>query len=185
MLKKILTFCFVLFAGFTLFAGDAIDIAVCSNLFSNAADHNDRRTGKLLKEYFKAELATHSGIVISQNDAMLEDEALIRRRGKNTAVFSGSSNRASVHKSNGSALSRTGLGALSVREVAGGVAEAEALVGGNVACTEARSAECGAESNSGLHKRSGKAVSYKVDINGLRCGVCGKSKRTVSDRAAL
>ena len=82
MLKKILTFCFVLFAGFTLCAGDAIDIAVCSNLFSNAADHNDRRTGKLLKEYFKAELATHSGIVISQNDAMLEDEALIRRRGK-------------------------------------------------------------------------------------------------------
>ena len=55
MLKKVLTFCFVLFAGFTLCAGDAIDIAVCSNLFSNAADHNDRRTGKLLKEYFKAE----------------------------------------------------------------------------------------------------------------------------------
>ena len=85
MLKKILVFSFVLLTGLTLSAGDAIDIAVCSNLFSNAADHNDRRTGKLLKEYFKAELATHSGIVISQNDAMLEDEALIRRRKKATA----------------------------------------------------------------------------------------------------
>ena len=85
MLKKILVFSFVLLTGLTLSAGDAIDIAVCSNLFSNAADHNDRRTGKLLKEYFKAELATHSGIVISQNDAMLEDEALIRRRKKTTA----------------------------------------------------------------------------------------------------
>ena len=86
MLKKILVFSFVLLTGLTLSAGDAIDIAVCSNLFSNAVDHNDRRTGKLLKEYFKAELATHSGIVISQNDAMLEDEALIRRRGKKTAA---------------------------------------------------------------------------------------------------
>lgn len=87
MLKKILTFCFILLAGVTLSAGNTIDIAVCSNLFNNAADHNDRRTGKLLKEYFKAELATHSGIVISQNDAMLEDEALIRRRGKKNNVL--------------------------------------------------------------------------------------------------
>lgn len=82
MMKKILVFCFVLLTGLTLTAADAINVAVCSNLFSKGVDHNDRRTGKLLKEYFKAELATHSGIVISQNDSVLEDEALIRRKDK-------------------------------------------------------------------------------------------------------
>lgn len=82
MMKKILAFCFVLLAGLTLTAGDKIDVAVCSNLFGKGADHNDRRTGKLLKEYFKAELATHSRIVISQNDSQLEDEALARRKDK-------------------------------------------------------------------------------------------------------
>ncbi len=87
MLKKILAFCFILLTGLTLSAGNGIDVAVCSNLFSKTADHNVRRIGKLLKEYFKAELATHSGIVICQNDAMLEDEALVRRSpGKKTGA---------------------------------------------------------------------------------------------------
>lgn len=82
MMKKILVFCFVLLAGLTLTAGDAINVAVCSNLFNDNARHNDRRTGKLLKEYFKAELATHSGIVIAQNDSLLEDEAIAASKEK-------------------------------------------------------------------------------------------------------
>ena len=78
-MKKFLIFCFVLLASLTLSAGNPVNIAICTNFFApRPAQNNDDRTCKLLKEYYKSELATHSGMVIIQN-AALEDEALARR----------------------------------------------------------------------------------------------------------
>lgn len=85
-MKKLLIFCFVLLTGFSLFAGESLTIAVCSNLLSKGSMAGDSRTCKLLREYFKSELATHSGMVISQSQ-MLEDENMAVRVRKNGGKY--------------------------------------------------------------------------------------------------
>jgi len=84
-MKKFLTLCFVFCAGVALFAQKPLNIGVYEDLSYVQARDNDSRTGNLIQEYFKSELATHSGITVLQTDK-LTSEFFTKRgfeRGKN------------------------------------------------------------------------------------------------------
>lgn len=72
-MKKILLFCLCLLTGAALYAQKTIHVAVWSDLSAPMPENDgDARTGHLLLEYFKSELATHSGIKIVQTKALTE-----------------------------------------------------------------------------------------------------------------
>ena len=77
-MKKLFTFCFVLFAGAALFAQKPINVAVYEDLSAQQSRDNDSRTGNLIQEYFKSELATHSGIQIVQSENLTNEKLTAR-----------------------------------------------------------------------------------------------------------
>lgn len=73
-MKKFLIFFLFLFSATALFAQKTINVAVWNDLSVPALESDgDSRTGYLLLEYFKSELATHSGIKIVQSKKLTEN----------------------------------------------------------------------------------------------------------------
>ncbi len=64
-MKKLFSVCFALLTGFALCA-QTTDVAVFEDITGIKPSDNDERTLKLVQEYFKSELATHSAIEIVQ-----------------------------------------------------------------------------------------------------------------------
>ena len=95
----------------------------------------------------------------------------IGRRRQDAAVGSRRRNGAGVHQGHGAQLAITRLGTLAVGEVARGVADGQAVVGGRVAGAKARAAECRANDRTGLHKVVDVAAACKLECHGLACGI--------------
>ncbi len=92
--------------------------------------------------------------------------------GDDTTVGSRGSNRTGIHQRHERELTLTGLRTFAVGEVTGGVTNRQAVVGGHVAGTEARTAECGLDDNTSLEQFLGDAAARRGHINGrgLRIG---------------
>ncbi len=103
----------------------------------------------------------------------------------NTAVGCRSGYRTGVHEGYERKLTLAGLGTLTVGEVTGGVADGETVVGGNVTCAKARSAEGGLDGDTGLDEGVGHMVAGRSEID--RCGlrVNGHGEVVVADSLAL
>ena len=90
---------------------------------------------------------------------------------QDAAVGSRRRNGAGVHQGHGAQLAITRLGTLAVGEVARGVADGQAVVGGRVAGTETRAAERRAHDRASLHEVVDIAAARKLERHGLTCGV--------------
>ena len=95
----------------------------------------------------------------------------IGRRRQDAAVGSRRRNGAGVHQGHGAQLAITRLGTLAVGEVARGVADRKAVVGGRVASAKARAAERRAHDRAGLHKVVDIATTRKFERHGLARGI--------------
>ena len=113
------------------------------------------------------------GSVVEGVLASLVPSALgqVGRRGEHAAVGRGRRNGAGVHQGHGAQLAVARLGTLAVGEVARGVADRKAVVGGRVAGTEARAAERRAHDRAGLHKVVDIAAACKLECHGLARGI--------------
>ena len=85
-----------------------------------------------------------------------------------TPVARGGGNGTGVHESHARELALTGLGALAVGEVSRGVTEGEAVVGGDVAGTEAGTAEGGLDDSARRQQVSRYADLGQLQRNGNR-----------------
>ena len=94
-----------------------------------------------------------------------DDTVKLGSSGKHAFVCRRSRNGTGIHKGNGSDLSALQLGALSVREVSGGMADTERIVCGRIACAEAGSAEGCLHYCPCLQKRCRTTVLNKLHIN--------------------
>ncbi len=103
----------------------------------------------------------------------------------NTAVGCGGSNRACIHQSHERDLTLAGLRTLAVGEVAGGVANTQTIVCGNVAGAEARAAECGLDNATGLKQLFGDARACGGHIDGYRLWVGRHGEVVVADALVL
>ena len=95
----------------------------------------------------------------------------VGRRRQDAAVGSRRRNGAGIHQGHGAQLAITRLGTLAVGEVARGVADRKAIVGGRVAGAEARAAERRAHNRAGLHKVVDVAAACKLECHGLARGI--------------
>ena len=95
----------------------------------------------------------------------------VGRRRQDAAIGSRRRNGASVHQGHGAQLAIARLGTLAVGEVARSVADGQAVVGGRVAGTEARAAECRTHNRAGLHKVVDVAAACKLECHGLARGI--------------
>lgn len=83
MMKKLFAICLVLLTGVVLTAQvkveekKPLDIIVFDDITGAMPEDNDDRTRQVIQEYFKAELATHSGINIIQPSALSMPDARI------------------------------------------------------------------------------------------------------------
>ena len=75
--------------------------------------------------------------------------------GDASAVGGGSGNGACIHQAHGGKLPLAGLGAFPVGEIAGGVPQGQAVIGGHVACAEAGAAEAGLDNGAGFQQLGG------------------------------
>ncbi len=81
-MKKLLTVCMLFLAALTLSAQKTIDVAVYEDVTSAKPEEHDVRTLNLLREYFKSELATHSGIELVQSQSLsLADWEILAKYG--------------------------------------------------------------------------------------------------------
>ncbi len=81
-MKKFIAVCFVMLAGFVLSAGGTTEVAVFEDITGKKPAEDDGRTLRLVQEYFKSELATHSTIEIVQAPALsLSDAEILAKFG--------------------------------------------------------------------------------------------------------
>ena len=95
-----------------------------------------------------------------------------------TTVGSRSGNRAGIHQCHERELTLAGLRTFAVGEVARGVANRQAVVGGHVAGTEARATECGLDDNASLEQFLSDAAARRGHINGRRLRI-GRHREVV------
>ena len=105
--------------------------------------------------------------------------------GDASAVGGSGGDGAGVHQAHGGELTLAGLGALAVGEVAGGVPQAQAVVGGHIACAEAGAAEAGLDNRAGGQQIGRHAVAGQLQRHGHGGGVHVQRKRAVAGAAAL
>ncbi len=153
--------------------------------------------GPVLDVRTVAELDGEVGLAVTVVDTALVDAVVegvrlvgilvldVRRSGDDAAVRSRSGDGTGVHQGHEGNLALTGLGAFTVREIAGGMTDGEAVVGGNVTGTEARAAESGLDHHTGLEEFLGDVVAggRKIHRRGLR--VAAHRKVIVTDGLAL
>ena len=104
--------------------------------------------------------------------------------GDDASVSCGSSDRAGIHQGNQRDLTLTGLGTFAVGEVTGGVADGQTIVAGNVAGTEARTAEGGLDDRTSLEQLLNDALTYGCHVNGNRLGISAHGEVVVTDARA-
>ena len=153
--------------------------------------------GPVLDVRAVAELLGEVGLAVAVVDAALVDAVVegvrlvgvfvldVRRGGEHAAVRRGGGDGAGVHQGNEGDLSLARLGTFTVREVAGGVADGEAVVGGHVAGAEARAAEGGLDDHAGLEEFLGDVVAGRGEVHrgGLR--VAAHREVVIADVLAL
>ena len=104
--------------------------------------------------------------------------------GDDASVSCGGSDRAGIHQGNQRDLTLAGLGTLAVGEVAGGVADRQTIVAGNVAGTEARTAEGRLDDRTGLEQLLDDALTNGCHIDGNRLGISAHGEVVVTDALA-
>ncbi len=109
----------------------------------------------------------------------------IGRGGDGAVVPCGGGDGAGVHERNGRDLTLAGLGALAVGEVPGGVAERETVVGGNVACAEARTAEALLDDSAAPQKLFGHADPRELKAGGNGGGIYAEAEVAVAHVVAV
>ena len=109
----------------------------------------------------------------------------IRGSGDLTAVQCRGGNGAGIHQADTCKLSLAGLRAFAVGEVAGGVAEGQAIVGGDIARAEAGTAEAGFDDGTGLQQRGGSAGFGQFQTDGNAGGIDIQREVAVAAAAVL
>ena len=109
----------------------------------------------------------------------------IRSRGEASGVGRGSGDGAGVHEGHARDLAVAGLGALAVREVAGGVADGQGAMGRGVARAEAGAAESVLDEGAGFHELHIGAVAHEGDSLGLGSGVNGEGEGRVANALSV
>ncbi len=105
--------------------------------------------------------------------------------GDYASVGGRSGDGACVHEGYEGNLSVAGLGTFAVGEVTCGVAYGEAVVGGDVACTEAGTAEGGFDYHTGFEELLGHAVARRRHVYGHALRVSGDGEVVVADALSL
>ena len=109
----------------------------------------------------------------------------VRRSREDTAIRRGGGDGAGVHQGDEGNLSLARLGTFAVREVAGGVADGEAVVGGHVAGAEARAAEGGLDHHAGLEEFLGDVVAGRGEVHRSGLRVAAHREVVIADVLAL
>ena len=95
----------------------------------------------------------------------------ILSRGKESLVCSCSSDRTGIHKCNRRNLTILDLGAFTVREVSGGMADTESIVCRSISSTEAWTAECSFHNSTCLKKICQNSILSQFHINRSTCRI--------------
>ena len=95
----------------------------------------------------------------------------VRGRSDAAAVCGGGGNGPGIHQAHAGKLPLSGLAALPVGEVPGGVAKRQAVVGGYISRTEAGAAEAGLDNGPGLQQVRRGAQLHQLQRNRHRGGV--------------
>ncbi len=99
-MKKLFSVCFALLTGFVLCA-QTTDVAVFEDITGTKPSDNDERTLKLVQEYFKSELATHSAIEIVQPRSLtMSDGEILAKYGFRRGTASAKEQIAKLCKEN-------------------------------------------------------------------------------------
>ncbi len=104
--------------------------------------------------------------------------------GDASAVGGGGGDGAGVHQAHGGKLALTGLGALAVGEVAGGVPQGQAVVGGHIPGAKAGAAEAGLDDGAGGKQLGGGADLRQVQRYRHRGGIDVQGETVVAGAAA-
>ena len=104
--------------------------------------------------------------------------------GDNASVSSGGCDGAGVHQGYQRDLTLARLRTLAVGEVTGGVTDTQTIVAGNVAGTEARTAEGGLDDCTGLEQLLNDVLTHGCHVDGNRLGISAHGEVVVTDALA-